>query len=149
MVWQQAAIALFALYSVSALYLGYRQCRHKRNAYGLTPQYYPLGAFVWGDAVIFGIFWFLVSLTILYLADWLLFWLIVSVFWAVRCLGEMMYWFMQQFSSINRNPPEHLHFYALVNNDAVWLIYQIVMQCLCVVSIVSAIYVSAQWIRTF
>jgi len=47
--------------------------------------------FVWGDAVIFGLFWTVALIVAWVLKDWYLFLLIVSVFWVVRSLGETIY----------------------------------------------------------
>lgn len=117
----------------------------KKNAFGLTPHLLAYGVFVWGDAVIFGLFWFLVSIVILVIQDWILFLLLVSVFWVVRSLGESIYWLNQQFSSLNRNPPEKTRLYSYFHSDSVWFIHQIVWQCITVISVISTIYLSKKW----
>lgn len=146
---QQLLIGLFTGYAAYASVRSYNECRHKRRAFTLTPQYYLLGAFVWGDVLVFGPFWFAVSVIVLYLQDWLLFCFIVSLFWLVRSFGETMYWFHQQFSTINRNPPKYLPGYFLVGNDAIWFVYQIAAQCVTVASIVAAVYFGTMWIQSF
>ena len=97
------------------------------------------GIFVWGDATVFGIFWFLASITTLLLNDWILFLLVFSVFWVVRSLGETIYWFNQQFSKVIQWPPEKLPFFKFFHNDSIWFVYQIVNQCITVVSIIVSI----------
>jgi len=121
---------------------------HKNNPYGLTKLFYWMGIFVWADAVVFGLFWFLVSLVILFVfKSWLLFLLIVSVFYLVRSVGETIYWLNQQFSTLNRNPPHTLRGYKLFKNDAIWFVYQIWWQCITVISIITTIYLAALWIK--
>jgi len=139
-------LIFFAIYALSAFIFGLQQCR-QHQAYTLTPFLNPLGAFVWGDAVVFGLFWFLVSLISLLLQDWLLFWLIFSVFWLVRSFGEMIYWFNQQFSAVNRNPPEKLWLYQYFKNDSIWFVYQIFWQCILVITIISTTYLFTQWLE--
>lgn len=119
----------------------------KGNAYKLTPYLIPLGIIAWGDAVVFGLFWLLVSLVCYLLNDWILFLLIVSAFWFVRSLGETIYWFIQQFSGKvpESNKPENLLFHSIFKNDSVWFVYQIIWQCLTVISIIAILYFARLW----
>lgn len=138
--YQNLLLYLLTIYSLSSAIKGYLECR-KNNAFKYSFFYYPLGAWVWGDAFIFGIFWFLVSIFFLFIQkNWNLFLLIVSVFWTVRSFGEISYWIQQQFSTINRNPPKNMFFYSLFKDDSIWFIYQIIWQCIAVVSIICTIY---------
>lgn len=141
-------LCLLALVSLALCSKGFYESR-KNNPYGLTKFFYWMGIFVWADAVVFGAFWFLVSLSILFIIkSWLLFLLIVSVFYFVRSLGETIYWFNQQFSTINRNPPHTLRGYKLFKNDSIWFVYQIWWQCVTVISVITTIYFTVLWIRT-
>lgn len=119
----------------------------KENAFGDTIFLGWLGIFVWGDAVVFGPFWFLASLVPLLLRDWSLFLVIVSLFWVVRSLGETQYWFNQQFSNVHRNPPEKMRCYGLFKNDSIWFGYQIFWQCILVASLIFSIYSVSQWLQ--
>ena len=138
--WQKIIVIIWGLFSLALSLKGFYESSAKKNVYGLTPHLFPFGIFVWGDAVIFGIFWTLVSVAVLILKDWILFLLIISVFWVVRSFGEAIYWLNQQFSTINRNPPEKLMFYKLFKNDSVWFIYQIFWQSITVVFFFFFIY---------
>jgi hypothetical protein len=138
--WQKTTVIVYGVLNFISFLKGFYECSKKRNSHGITPVLSVFGMFVWGDAVIFGIFWTLVSTTTLLLNDWILFLLILSVFWVVRSLGETIYWFNQQFSPIKRNPPEKLPFYKYFHNDSIWFIHQIVWQCITVVSIIFTIY---------
>ena len=138
-------LIFFTIYALSAFIFGLKQCRQQK-AYTLTPFLNPLGAFVWGDAVVFGLFWFLSSLVLLLLQDWLLFWLIFSVFWLVRSLGEMIYWFNQQFSTLNRNPAEKLWLYKYFKNDSIWFVYQIFWQCVLVFFVIVSAKLFSLWL---
>ncbi len=144
--WQKLFIILWGITSLLMFIKGFRECKDKKNAFGLTSYFTILGAFVWGDAVIFGIFWTLVSLVTLLLNDWILFLLIVSVFWVVRGFGETIYWLDQQFSSVKRNPPENFWFHKYFHNDSVWFIHQIISQCITVTSIIFTIYFTHLWL---
>lgn len=142
-------LLLFLVINLGIFVYGWYQSIKKKNAFGLTYPLYPLGMFVWGDTVIFGLFWSLVSITCYFLQDWTLFKLTFSVFWVIRSLGETNYWFNQQFSSIKRNPPEKLPGGRLFNNDSIWFIYQICWQCVAVVAVISSIYLASVWLARF
>ena len=144
--WQKILLTLFSLVNLLVFIKAFNECKYKNNSYGKTKPLWVLGIFVWGDALIFTPFWILVSTIALVLHDWVLFLLIISVFWVVRSLGETVYWFNQQFSKINRNPPEKLMFYSIVKNDSVWFIYQIMWQCVTVISVIFTIYFSHLWL---
>ena len=118
------------------------------GAYGLTPILYPWGIFVWGDALIFGLFWFFASLISIVLNDWNLFGLIFSIFWVVRGIGETVYWFNQQFSTVERVPLNILPFHRFFKDDSVWFIVQIIMQCITVVSIILSLYFAKMWLAS-
>ena len=146
---QTFIVAALAVVSLVILLKGYYESTHKNNPFGLTPRLFWLGMFVWGDAVILGIFWLITSLVVLVLGDWLLFLLIASVFWVIRSLGEIIYWLNQQFSTINRNPPENLRNYHFFKNDSIWFVYQVFWQSVMVFSIILTIYFSSLWVKTF
>ena len=119
----------------------------KKKAFEETPWLLPWGIFVWGDGVVFGLFWFIISVLTFALNDWNLFLLIYSIFWLVRSLGEVLYWIHEQFAKNHRNEPKNLRGYSLVKNDSVYFLYQIVWQCVMVVSIIFAIYFGVIWVR--
>ena len=148
-------IAVFGLINFLISIKGVIQCSKKGNSYGITWGLFPLGIFVWGDAVIFGIFWSIASFACLVLRDWLLFLLIFSVFWLVRSIGETIYWFNQQFSNTQRYPPEQLFGHKIFKgkvieeHDAIWFINQIVMQCITVATVITTIYLTHLWLNSF
>jgi len=144
---QFSIIIIYGIIALYALIKGFNQVYKKNNAFGQPNFLFWLGIFVWGDAVILGFFWCLVSLVSLIAKDWLLFLLIISVFWVVRSLGEISYWINQQFSPIIRNPPKNLFGFSWFKNDSIWFVYQVVWQCLLVVSIITTIYLVSLWIK--
>ncbi|HCR81412.1 MAG: hypothetical protein UY13_C0002G0424 [Candidatus Pacebacteria bacterium GW2011_GWB1_47_8] len=144
----QVFLLFFAVVNFFIFLKAFYECKTKQNAFGLTPRLTLIGAFVWGDAVIFGLFWTLVSIVVLFLNDWLLFWLIMSLFWVVRSVGETIYWFNQQFSTLDRNPPKHMKGYSIFQNDSIWFVYQIIWQCVTVVSLVFAVYFGWLWLQS-
>ncbi len=108
----------------------------------------PFGSFVWADHVLFGPFWMLISVITLFLHDLLLFFLIYSVFWVVRSVGETLYWFFQQFSPRVGNEPEKFWINKHVPGEAVWFMHQIFWQCISVISVVLTIYTAHLWLQS-
>ncbi len=146
LLWQKYFLIIFALYSSFATAKGYLECKNEKNAFGESNLFVLLGAWVWGDVLVFGLFWLLISVAMLIKQDFVLFLLITSVFWTVRSFGEIDYWMNQQFSAIVRNPPEKLKFHSIFHNDSIWFIYQIIWQCIAVVSIIASIYFTKIWL---
>jgi len=148
--WQRGLILLYSLISLLTFFKGFYESKYKKNAYGLTPLFQPLGIIAWGDAVIFGPFWVISTLAVLILNDWYLFLLVISMFWVVRSVGETIYWFNQQFSSkvYEWNKPENLPWHSIFHNDSVWYIHQIIWQCATVVAIIASIYISNLWLQS-
>ncbi len=149
--WQQVFVVFYAFVNFLAFIMGFYESKYKKNAYSLTHPLFILGIFAWGDAAIFGLFWFISSVMALVLNSWYLFLLIVSVFWMVRSIGETIYWFNQQFSSkkVNDwNKPKNLPFHSIFHNDSIWYVLQISWQCVTVISIISSIYVAKLWLQS-
>lgn len=146
LLWQKIFIGFYGILALTGFVKGYIQCKKKNNVFGLANIYNLIGAFVWGDAVVFGLFWALVCLSVLILNDWILFLLFVSVFWLIRSFGETTYWFNQQFSNLKRNPPENFWFFKIFKNDSVWFINQIFWQCIAVVTVITTIYLTKIWL---
>lgn len=143
--WQKTVVIIFGILNFASFLKGFSQCSKKNNSHGITPALSIFGMFVWGDAVVFGIFWTLVSTAVLLLNDWILFLLILSVFWVVRSVGETIYWFNQQFSKVIRHPPEEFPFFKYFHDDSVWFVNQIFWQCITVISVIFTIYFAKAW----
>lgn len=148
--WQTAIVGVFAFLATVCFVLGLRESRDRHNAYGLTNIFLPLGVIAWGDAVMFGPFWLSLAAGTFFLQDWLLFVLAYCVFWVVRSTGETMYWFNQQFSHkvYEWNKPGNLHLHSVFRNDSIWFGYQVMWQCITVLSILASIYVGHLWLST-
>jgi hypothetical protein len=140
--WQSVFISVFGLIAFCLTLRGIYEVNQKHNSFGLTPWLLPYGIFVWGDAIILGTFWFLVSSFCFFIHNWYLFLLFLSAFWLIRSLGETIYWLQEQFANKHRNPPNTLFGYKLFKNDSVWFIYQTFYQCLTVITLISTIYLS-------
>jgi hypothetical protein len=147
---QQTLVVVWLLYTLSGLILGLVQSTKRNNAYGFSYAYFPYGAFVWGDAAMFGLFWTITSLIVLYINNWIFFALCFCAFWLVRSCGETLYWFLQQFTpSRPGNEPKNMIGYRLFpTGDAIWYIYQTLTQCVAIVSLISTIYFAALWVKT-
>ena len=135
---------VFSFYSAVCFIKGYLETK-KGNPFGLSKLSLLIGAYVWADNVVFGLFWLLATSIAFLKGDLILFGLIYSIFWTIRGLGETMYWLNEQFSTIQRNPPESLAFFRLFKNDSVWFIHQIINQCITVAAIISVIYFIKIW----
>ncbi len=118
----------------------------KKNPYGLTPQLLPMAIFAWADGTVISIFWIVAAGLSLITNNWWLFGLMFCLFWVVRSLGETIYWFCQQFSTIERNPPKTLKGYKFFKNDAIWFVYQVAWQCVTVLAIVGSLYFAKMWL---
>ena len=134
-------ISLIGIISLLSIVKGIHESIIKKNPFGQPFLLYIFGIFVWGDAVVLGLFWFLTSSICLLFHSLNLFLLIVSIFWIVRSFGEIIYWINQQFSPLIRNPPENLFGHRFFSGDSVWFIYQLFWQCVLVVSIVVSIFI--------
>lgn len=142
-------VLCFGLGALSLFLKSVYEIVRKKNPYGQANYGILYGGFVFADYLIFGAFFTLVALAILLLGDFLLFLLIYSVFWMVRSVGEALYWFLQQFSTLtHKNPPQRYLIYRVVKSDAVWFVNQIIWQCLTVIFVITTIYLSAVWIRS-
>lgn len=139
--------SLFAL--VGFLYSLYK-CVKKNDNLGSAHIFNLIGAFVWADAVVFGIFWFVSGLVTIYLKDWILFLLLQSTFWSIRFLGETFYWFNQQFSKAVAEQNERLWVHKIFkDNYTSWFVMQIISQCETVIAIILTIYFGHLWISNF
>lgn len=137
---QTTIVVVYGVVCFLSFIKAFHEVLKKHNPFGETPILFWLGIFVWGDAIVIGMFWILVSLISLLLNSWILFLLLVSVFWVVRSLGETIYWINQQFSPIIRNPSKNLRGFRWFKNDSIWFIYQIIWQCICVIAILTTIF---------
>lgn len=137
----------YAAFALIGFIYGTYKCTRKKDNLGSAHIFNLLGAFVWADAVVFGIFWFIASLITVYLNDWLLFLLGQSLFWTIRSLGEVQYWFNQQFSTVKRNPGHKLWINKIFNDEyTTWFVYQIQWQCTAVVFVILTIYFAHLWL---
>lgn len=148
-IWQKGAILVYTIGAFIGFVKGFIESKNNKNSLGLTYVFRIYGAFVWADIVVFGLFWTIAGIVSLLLNSGVLFLLIASLFWLVRSIGETIYWFLQQFSKINRNPPQNFVLYPIFHNDSVWFVYQIFWQCMTVVFILTTLYLAKAWLQGF
>ena len=60
------------------------------------------GAFIWEDLVVFALYNVVASIVVLLIKDNRYVLVFILFFWLIRSLGEVLYWFLQQF-----NQPAH------------------------------------------
>lgn len=94
------------------------------------------GSFVWADGVVFGIFWIIVSLIFILAKlelEW--FYLFFLIFWVVRSSGEIIYWFLNQFSPRKNQNSTFQSLNRFFKNEYVTsFIFQIWWQCVLVLA---------------
>lgn len=149
--YEQLIIAVYGLGAFLLWIKSVYEIKQKNNPYGVAQYGLPYGGFVFADYLVFGAFWTIASFTLFLIGDFLLFLLTLSVFWLIRSIGEALYWFLQQFSSLShKNPPERFFIHKYVKPaDAIWFINQIYWQCLSVIFTVTTIYLAHLWLSSF
>jgi hypothetical protein len=133
----------FLVYSIFSFIFGIKK---RKNPFGLSRFFLPLGSFVWIDNVVFGMFFILITLFSLLMQQSIFFWLVFSVFWLVRSIGEQMYWFHEQFAATHRNNPNSLWPYRWFKGQEVWVVMQIFWQCVAVILLISSFYFLKEWL---
>jgi hypothetical protein len=93
-----------------------------------TPILFPLGIFVWGDALIIGGFWLLTGTMMLVFGKTNWFPIVLFTFWWVRAMGEVVYWLNEQFATKHRNVPNKLWGHTLFPGEAIYFGYQLFWQ---------------------
>lgn len=88
---------------------------------------FPIGAYVWDDALPISVFWTISSILLFFLNDLKSTLILVLIFFLFRFLGEMFYWLLQQFHSDNFRPND----FGLKNlpNQNIYIIYQVWNMC--------------------
>ncbi len=129
----------YLLVSVLATARAFYEVRIKNNPFGLTKILLIIGSFVWADALVLGIFWTVVCVSLLVTNNSNLFLLFLSVFWFIRSLGETLYWLHEQFTKEKRNKEETLILSNIFKNESVYFVYQLFWQCVGVISLISII----------
>lgn len=146
--WQNTFVLGFLGYSLLCLAFGIFHSRRK-NYYGESFPFHPLGAYVWADAVVFGVFWTISAIVLYKLGNFNLFAAYYFVFSTVRYLGETIYWFNEQFASKKlENAKKKWPYRFFKDEHVVQFTYQTVAQCLTVVSVILAIYFTKMWLKS-
>jgi len=130
----------WVFYSIAAILAGWHFAVRKNLSFYPSRYFLLLGAFVWIDAVILGIFWLITALIFLIIEDWRLWMITVSSFWLIRSLGEIHYWLLQQFAAKPLDDPHKYWMSQYFRGKAVWIYYQVTWQVMAVTSLVSLIY---------
>jgi hypothetical protein len=147
-IWQHDLVLTYSIFGFLFGLKGWYESSIKKNPYG---QYFWLnfwGAFVWADAAILCMFWGIAGFIILYFNNWSLFCLLFSAFWLIRSLGETLYWFLTQFTNLNKDPAEKFFLNKFFPGGAVFFINQMLWQCISIIALLSTIYFAYQWIQS-
>lgn len=122
----------------------YSHLKHKstKDFFCDCPSYLKtIGIYVWGDAYIFIPFHIIVFLfSLISLRFGLLLW---AVFFSIRSLGEILYWFLQQFGDRSYRPYDFG--FKKLDNHAIYIFYQTIMTVHATVSITALIIFIKFW----
>ena len=118
-----------------------KQIDNKRFFTNCPSYINKFGVYVWGDAIVFIPFHLIVFLfSLISLRFALLIW---AIFFSIRSLGEIMFWFLQQFSDRSYRPDDFG--FCKLDNNAIYILYQTLMTVQATVSIVAAIIIIKYW----
>jgi len=101
--------------------------------YGDTPYLWPLGIYVWGDALVLAPFW-LLSAGLLWVMGPLISLRYLAVFFSVRAAFEVVYWLNHQFSGKRYQAPLLKKITWLSAADSA-VLYQVMNMCLMMFSL--------------
>jgi hypothetical protein len=100
-----------------------------------------IGIYVWGDALLFLPFHILIFLfSLISLRFALLVW---AIFFSIRTLGEVIYWFLQQFGDRKYRPYDFD--FKKLDNHAIYIYYQTIMTIHATVNVTSLIIFIKYW----
>jgi len=110
------------------------------------------GVFILGDATFFSIFFFIVSLILIYKNDIRYTLLVFLIFWIVRSAGEVVYWLNYQFASIHPHElqlvPVRNQFELLtgpLQEKEVYILYQVVNQLTLITCLILLFVLIKNW----
>ncbi|HLE49327.1 MAG TPA: hypothetical protein VI819_04850 [Patescibacteria group bacterium] len=118
-----------------------RECLRSR-AYSETRLLFPLGIFVWGDALLITPFWIFVTFWFLITKNVFVVKIAFISFWLIRSLGEAIYWINEQFATNKKNKPEKFIHFRLLKNDSVYFVNQVFWQVITAVALTALILTS-------
>lgn len=141
-------IFIFGILSLAVFFIGLQKTIRQNQSFQTTPYLLWMGIFVWADAIVIAPFWIVSSLASFIFEDWILFCLLASLFWVVRALGETVYWIQEQFAATHRNEPKSLAGEKMFRGELIWVIYQLIWQCICVAAVLCSIYFGYLWVSS-
>jgi len=105
------------------------------------------GTFILGDAIVFSLLFFIVSLVLIYKNDFRYTLLTFLLFWIVRSAGEVVYWLNYQFTSIHPHPVmNQLEFLTgPISEKSVYILYQAANQAILVVWLIVLFVLIKNW----
>lgn len=147
-------ISLFALLHLFLAILSYFKIRNSNDKTGFIYQWgFLFGAFVWEDLFLISSFTFLACIFILAVRDIRIGLLIFTIFWVVRCTGESIYFFFQQFIQPKFMPHAigpHLDtnlrtIFGKISNQKAYMLMQVFYQLLAVVALCFFVFLIKNW----
>jgi len=105
------------------------------------------GTFILGDAISFSLFFFALSLVLIYKNDFRYTLLVFLIFWTVRSSGEVVYWLNYQFASTQPHPfVNQLEFFTgPITEKSVYTIYQAANQAILAVWLILLFVLVKNW----
>ena len=112
-----------------------------------------LGDFIWEDVFVFSGFTFLVAMFLLVVHDIRFGLVIFAIFWIVRCMGETLYFFFQQFHKPTHFPhaigPQLGEFFGIlfgkISDQKAYILMQVFHQVLTMIAATVLVFVLKYW----
>lgn len=118
----------------------------------IYPFVFLNGAFVWEDMFVFGIFHLLSVVIGVFAGDLRIFALLFLLFWSVRCSGEILYFFLQQFLMPKHHPHNiSAHFGPLrkmfgnISDQKCFILMQVFLQTILTLVLCALFLVLIHW----
>lgn len=133
--------------SISVFFLSILKVRDS-HFFSDTPGLLPFGMYVWGDALVIGFFWIiLTSAAVLKVSA---FWILLTaiIFLSIRSLIEIFYWLHQQFQPKPFNPPLLRRYCSPLQSAIVLQLWHTVIVCFGVLGIIVLLLYRAEALST-
>jgi len=117
---------LLSAFFFSVFFIALQKCK-KGQFYSDTKFLIPAGIFVWGDALVLGLFWgasflFLPFLPLIFAVRYVL------LFGTIRNMYEVIYWIGHQYAKSTYNPPLFRKISWIKPNESA-ILYQVMCTC--------------------
>ncbi|MDD3648410.1 MAG: hypothetical protein PHS44_08005 [Candidatus Dojkabacteria bacterium] len=148
------AMISWAVLSSVFFILSYLKVRNSGDGWNLILWGSMWGAFIWEDLLILSVYNVVASIIVLILKDNRYVFVFGLFFWLIRSLGEVQYWFLQQFNQPVGFPHNQYDWkdnglqrtlLGDLSDQNYFIIYQVSMQVIAVICLVGLSYLFLNW----